>query len=124
MSKTPKIVQLNNDFIKEVNTKRRNEETDQHRRNRLIGWVLVVSMLFFILPTFNLVSNYIKLQEKKAKIATLTKEYQDLSNRAIEQKELAKNLKKTSYVEKYARAKYYYSKEGEYIYPLPDLVPK
>lgn len=122
--KTSKIVQLNNDFTQRANSLKRYQETDHYRRNRLMGWVLVVTMLVFILPVYNLVSNYVKLQEKEAKMVQLTETYEELTRRAKEEKELAKNLKETSYVEKYARAKYYYSRDGEMIFPLPDLVPK
>lgn len=122
--KTSKIVQLNNEFTQRANTLKRYQETDQYRRNRVLGWVLVVAMLVFILPAYSLVSNYMRLQEKEARMVQLTETYQELTRRAKEEKELAKNLKDTTYVEKYARAKYYYSKDGEMIFPLPDLVPK
>lgn len=34
-----------------------------------------------------------------------------------------KKLKDDASAEKYARAKYYYSREGESIYPVPSLLP-
>ena len=69
-------------------------------------------------------SSYIGLQEKKAQIVKLEKEYSDLQVKTEEKKKLAERLKNPEYVEKYARAKYYYSVEGETIYPVPSLLPK
>jgi len=40
------------------------------------------------------------------------------------EKVLANRLKDDTYVEKYARAKYYLSRSGETVYPLPNLLPK
>ena len=40
------------------------------------------------------------------------------------EKKFADRLKDDNYVEKYARAKYYYSIDGENIYPAPNLLPK
>ena len=38
--------------------------------------------------------------------------------------DIATKLKDDSYAAKYARAKYSFSKEGEYIYTIPDLLPQ
>ncbi|HIH1156579.1 TPA: septum formation initiator family protein [Streptococcus agalactiae] len=123
MSK-PNVVQLNNQYINDENLKKRYEAEELRRKNRLMGWVLIFVMLLFILPTYNLVKSYRTLQERRQEVVKLTKDYQTLTNRTENQKLLAKQLKNPDYVQKYARAKYYFSKIGEMIYPLPDLLPK
>ncbi|HGD2236992.1 TPA: septum formation initiator family protein [Streptococcus agalactiae] len=123
MSK-PNVVQLNNQYINDENLKKRYEAEELRRKNRLMGWVLIFIMLLFILPTYNLVKSYRTLQERRQEVVKLTKDYQTLTNRTEKQKLLAKQLKNPDYVQKYARAKYYFSKTGEMIYPLPDLLPK
>ncbi|HEO3709363.1 TPA: septum formation initiator family protein [Streptococcus agalactiae] len=123
MSK-PNVVQLNNQYINDENLKKRYEAEELRRKNRLMGWVLIFVMLLFILPTYNLVKSYRTLQERRQEVVKLTKDYQTLTNRTENQKLLAKQLKNPDYVQKYARAKYYFSKNGEMIYPLPDLLPK
>lgn len=123
MSK-PNVVQLNNQYINDENLKKRYEAEELRRKNRLMGWVLIFVMLLFILPTYNLVKSYRTLQERRQEVVKLTKDYQTLTNRTENQKLLAKQLKNPDYVQKYARAKYYFSKAGEMIYPLPDLLPK
>lgn len=123
MSK-PNVVQLNNQYINDENLKKRYEAEELRRKNRLMGWVLIFVMLLFILPTYNLVKSYRTLQERRQEVVKLTKDYQTLTNRTENQKLLAKQLKNPDYVQKYARAKYYFSKTDEMIYPLPDLLPK
>ena len=60
------------------------------------------------------VDQYSNLQEK----------YQTLSEEKVYQSDIAAKLKDDSYAAKYARAKYSFSKEGEYIYTIPDLLPQ
>ena len=113
MSKKPNIVQLTNDYIDNANQEQRLERAEHEQRNRFMGWILFVVVLLFILPTYNLVETYMSLQ----------KDYDKLSDQTKERKDLAKKLKDDAFAEKYARAKYYYSREGESIYPVPSLLP-
>ncbi len=122
--KKPNIVQLNNQFINDENLKKHYEEEEVRKRNRFIGWILVVTMLLFILPTYNLVRSYVTLQERKEQVVSLQKDYDELVAETDAEKLLAKRLQDNTYVEKYARAKYYLSRSGETIFPLPNLIPK
>ncbi|MGT2958217.1 septum formation initiation protein [Streptococcus bovimastitidis] len=122
--KKPSIVQLNNKYIKNENQKKRFEEEESQKRNRFMGWILVVMMFLFILPTYNLVKSYVSLQEQNKQVTTLKKEYKALDKSTEAEKKLAKQLKNTDYVVKYARAKYYLTQEGEVVYPIPGLLPK
>lgn len=122
--KKPKIVQINNQFIQDEGLKQRYQAEETKKRNRFLGMTMVLIVLLFILPTYNMMANFIKLQEKKAEIVTLQKAYEDLEGETAKQQELARRLQNDEYVEKYARAKYYYSLEGEVVYLLPDLLPK
>ena len=120
----PNIVQLNNQYINDENTKKRYMEEENRKRNRFMGWILIVVMLLFILPTYNLVKSYQTLQERKDKVVSLQKTYDNLVVETDAEKVLANHLKDENYVEKYARAKYYLSRSGETVYPLPNLLPK
>lgn len=122
--KKPNVVQLNNDYIKDEKLKRRYEIEENAKRHRFMGWLLLLVMLLFILPTYNLISSYHNLQDKKARVIQLKKDYQSVSQEVKDKKELANSLKDNDFVAKYARAKYYYSKEGELIFPVPNLLPK
>lgn len=120
----PNIVQLNNQYINDGNTKKRYVEEENRKRNRFMGWILIVVMLLFILPTYNLVKSYQTLQERKEQVVSLQKSYDKLVVETDAEKLLADRLKDDTYIEKYARAKYYLSRSGETIYPLPNLLPK
>lgn len=122
--KKPKIVQINNPFIQGENLKKRHELAVDRRKNRFLGVSMVLIVLLFILPTYNMVATFVQIEAKKAEIEQLKSDYQAIENETKRQQELARRLQDDEYVEKYARAKYYYSLEGEVVYLLPDLLPK
>ena len=123
MSKKPNIVQLNNDYIDNANQEQRLERAEHEQRNRFMGWILFVVVLLFILPTYNLVETYMNIKQQEKEVLSFQKDYDKLSDQTKERKDLAKKLKDDAFAEKYARAKYYYSREGESIYPVPSLLP-
>ncbi|HHJ4987458.1 TPA: septum formation initiator family protein [Streptococcus pyogenes] len=122
--KKPSIVQLNNHYIKKENLKKKFEEEESQKRNRFMGWILVSIMFLFILPTYNLVKSYVDFEKQNQQVVKLKKEYNELSKSTKKEKQLAERLKDDNFVKKYARAKYYLSREGEMIYPIPGLLPK
>ncbi|MGT2907590.1 FtsB family cell division protein [Streptococcus dentiloxodontae] len=121
--KKPNVVQLNNAYIDNANHEQRLARAEHQQRNRFMGWILVGVVLLFILPTYNLVGTYISVKEQEAEVTALKKSYADLKAETNGKQNLAKKLKNDDYVEKYARAKYYYSLDGETIYPAPNLLP-
>ena len=118
------IVQLNNQYIQDEAQRRRYLEEERRKKNRLMGWVLILVILLFILPTYNLVQSYQTLLERREKLVELQKKYDELSKEKDYQANLAKRLKDDDYAAKYARSKYFYAKEGETIYNIPDLLPQ
>ena len=118
------IVQLNNQYIQDEAQRRRYLEEERRKKNRFIGWVLILVILLFILPTYNLVQSYQTLLERREKLVELQKKYDELSKEKDYQANLAKRLKDDDYAAKYARSKYFYAKEGETIYNIPDLLPQ
>ena len=118
------IVQLNNQYIQDAAQRRRYLEAERRKKNRFMGWVLILVILLFILPTYNLVQSYQTLLERREKLVELQKKYDELSKEKDYQANLAKRLKDDDYAAKYARSKYFYAKEGETIYNIPDLLPQ
>ena len=118
------IVQLNNQYIQDENQRRRYLEEERRKKNRFMGWGLILVMLLFILPTYNLVQSYQTLLERRQKLVELQEKYDELSKEKEYQENLSKRLKDDDYAAKYARAKYFYAKEGETIYNIPDLLPQ
>ena len=118
------IVQLNNQYIQDENQRRRYLAEERRKKNRFMGWVLILVMLLFILPTYNLVQSYQTLLERRQKLVELQEKYDELNREKEYQENLSKRLKDDDYAAKYARAKYFYAKEGETIYNIPDLLPQ
>mgnify|MGYP000843670078 FL=1 len=118
------IVQLNNRFIQDENQRRRYVDQERRKRNRFMGWVLILVILLFILPTYNLYQSYQTLLQRREQYSKLQEKYQTLSEEKVYQSDIATKLKDDSYAAKYARAKYYYSKQGERVYTIPGLLPQ
>ena len=88
----PNIVQLNNKYINDENSRKRYEEEEMRRRHRFIGWILVFIILLFILPAYNLVASYMNLQEKKEQIVKLQKQQEQLNTKTEAEQKFAKRL--------------------------------
>ena len=115
---------MNNSFIQNEHQRRKYLMEERQRRNRFMGWVLILIMLLFILPTYNLTQSYQQLLERRQQLADLKKQYQELSGEKDKESNLATKLKDETYAAKYLRAKYYYSKSWEEVYTIPDLLPR
>ena len=70
------IVQINNRFIQDENQRRRYLDEERRKRNRFMGWVLILVMLLFILPAYNLYQSYETLLNRRAQYAQLQKKYE------------------------------------------------
>ena len=115
---------MNNSFIQNEHQRRKYMMEERQKRNRFMGWVLILIMLLFILPTYNLAQSYQQLLTRRQQLTDLKKQYQDLSDEKDKEASLATKLKDESYAAKYSRAKYYYSKSWEEVYTIPDLLPR
>ena len=118
------IVQMNNQYIQDEHQRRKYHDEERKKRNRFMGWVLILIILLFILPTYNLAQSYQTLQERKQQYVQLQEQYQQTIEEKEYQKDIAAKLKDDEYAAKYARAKYSFSKDGEYVYTIPNLLPK
>ena len=118
------IVQMNNRYIQDEHQRRKYQNEERKKQNRFIGWVLILIILLFILPTYNLAQSYQTLQKRKQQYVQLQEQYQQTLEEEEYQKDIVEKLKDDEYAAKYARAKYSFSKDGEYIYTIPNLLPK
>ena len=72
-----------------MNTKRRRYlMKERQKRNRFMGWVLILIMLLFILPTFNLAQSYQQLLQRRQQLADLQTQYKTLSDERIRRQHL------------------------------------
>ncbi|NQQ33814.1 septum formation initiator family protein [Streptococcus suis] len=119
--KKSNILQLNNAFIQSERQKDQHFHEERQRKNRFMGAILVLVIFLFILPTYNLVQSYGKLQENEKKLVELETRYEELIDVEKQESQLVTKLKDEDYAAKYVRAKYQYSKEGEFVYNIPGL---
>lgn len=119
--KKSNILQLNNAFIQSERQKHRNQHEERQQKNRFMAAILILVIFLFILPTYNLVESYGKLQENEKKLVELETKYEELVAVEKQESKLVTKLKDEDYAAKYVRAKYQYSKEGEFIYNVPGI---
>lgn len=119
--KKSNILQLNNSFTQSERQKNQHFHEERQRKNRFMGAILVLVIFLFILPTYNLVQSYGKLQENEKKLVELETRYEELVDVEKQESQLVTKLKDEDYATKYVRAKYQYSKEGEFVYNIPGL---
>lgn len=119
--KKSKILQLNNDFIQLERKKYQIQFEERQHKNRFMGAILILVIFLFMLPTYNLVAAYTELQKQEQKLIELENNYQELTKQQKKEAEMVAKLKNEEYAAKYVRAKYQYSKEGEFVYNIPGL---
>lgn len=122
--KKSKVLQINNQFIENELQKRRQNADENRQKTRFMGLILVLAIFLFILPTYNLVESHKTLQEKEEQLVQLEERYKDLTRQEKIESSLVTKLTDEDYAAKYIRAKLQYSKEGEFVYNIPGLLPK
>jgi len=99
----------------------RQEQAPRPPRRRHLGIILIGAMLLFALASMSLVNAYQNLQKQVGLEQEAIKKNKDLDDKAtLKSTEIAK-LKDPQFLEKYARARYSYSKSGEKVFTAPDL---
>ncbi|MGQ7462747.1 FtsB family cell division protein [Streptococcus suis] len=116
-----KILQLNNSFIQSERRKTQTQFEERQQKNRFMGAILVLVIFLFVLPAYNLVGTYTDLQQQEQKLVELKNNYDELTKEQKQEAEMIEKLKNEEYAAKYVRAKYQYSKEGEFVYNIPGL---
>ncbi len=122
--KKPKVLQLNNPFIQTELQKKRAKQEENRQKNRFMGLILILVVFLFVLPTYNLAESYYALKQKEQQLTELQNHYEDLKDEKRVAENLVNKLKNDEYAAKYIRAKYKYSKEGEFVYNIPGLLPE
>ena len=98
------------------------DKVAKKQKKKKLGPILLsfFSLVVISITTYTLgrywVDIYSKYQEKKV----LEKEYTTLKEKEDELKADVERLQDKDYIARYAREKYYYSKDGEYILRIPE----
>ncbi|MEG0285607.1 MULTISPECIES: FtsB family cell division protein [Vagococcus] len=90
-------------------------------RRRRLGIMFAAALIVFSFIGINLFRNsqrLVSLQENRQEVEKEQKQVKKTEKELNREVDL---LHDTEYVEKVARSKYFYSKEGEQVYSIPDL---
>jgi len=97
------------------------EQKQMIYRRRRMTLMFVIAFVLFTFMGFNLFRNGQHLLSLQKNHEEVKKEFAKVEETKKELDNEVKLLKDPEYVEKVARAKYFYSKEGEQVYSIPDL---
>ncbi|MDR1521415.1 MAG: septum formation initiator family protein [Streptococcaceae bacterium] len=114
------ITTLNNDYMKSLQRKEKEKFREFIFRRRRLGMFVFVSIIIFSFIAIQLKINYDKAVKVSAVKDKVTKQQKFLKKQKEKLKKEIKLLKDEDYVAKVARSKYYFSKEGEQNYTVPD----
>ena len=87
------------------------------RRMLLLG---LTSVIIIFVMTFTIGKYWVEIYEKYQEKKELEKELTALKEKEEELKVDAKKLQNPDYIARYAREKYQYSKDGEFILQIPE----
>ena len=95
----------------------KNSKVKKHRRIIFLGFG---SILIIIAMSYTLGKYWIEIFDKYREKKELEKELISLKEKEEELKVDANKLQNPDYIARYAREKYLYSKDGEYILQIPE----
>ena len=94
----------------------------RHKKKKKIGPILLLCLSFAIIifTTFTIFKYWTEIYSKYKEKGELKKELASLKDKEEELESDVNKLQDSDYVARYAREKYFYSKDGEYILKIPE----
>lgn len=114
------VTQITNDYVVEKNFEK--QQTQAHKRisrRRNVGLAAFATILLLPL-SFNLIGNISHIREVEDQIVLAQKEKKALEKENQQLNVQVGLLQDDEYVAKLARSRYYFSKDGEIIFSLPE----
>lgn len=90
------------------------------KRRRRILFLGLSSVLVIVFTTFTIGKYWLEIYDKYQEKKELEEELISLKNKEKELKVDANKLQDSDYIARYAREKYLYSKDGEFILKIPE----
>ena len=90
------------------------------KRRRRILFLGLSSVIVIFVTTFTIGKYWIEIYDKYQEKEKLEKELISLKNKEKKLKVDANKLQDPDYIARYAREKYFYSKDGEFILKIPE----
>ena len=91
-----------------------------NKRKRRTFILAILSLVVICVVTFSIGRYWVEIFDKYQEKKELDKQLTSLKEKEEELQVDAKKLQNPDYVARYAREKYSYSKDGEYILQIPD----
>ena len=91
-----------------------------NKRKRRTFILAILSLVVIFVITFSIGRYWVEIFDKYQEKKELDKQLTSLKEKEEELQVDAKKLQNPDYVARYAREKYSYSKDGEYILQIPD----
>lgn len=118
-----KITKLNTEYAKEQYAQFQKQHRQVVFKRRRMAFILAISLVVFAFVGFGLFRDYQRLQSLNKIKAESKVEATAAKEQVVDLQHTVKLLKDDDYVAKLARSKFFYSKDGEQIFVLPDNLP-
>lgn len=120
MSKDKKITKLTNDYTKEQYAQFQKERRQVVFKRRRLVFICFVAIGVFAFAGYRLYNDYQQLAALEDIKADAETEAQEAADQVASLQTDVNLLKDDNYVLKLARSRFFYSREGESVYVLPD----
>lgn len=114
-----KVTPIDTDFAKQQTAKMIKEHRQAIFRRRRLSLLFVIALTIFGFVGFNLYQDQQKVNELQAIKKEAVADQKVLADNVADLKTEVKQLQDEDYVAKLARSRFFYSEDGETIYPLP-----
>lgn len=115
-----KITKLTNEYTKEQYAEFQKQRRQVIFKRRRMAVICVIAFAAFSFAGFQLYNDYQRLADLKSIRADTQLEADAVSENVANLKNSVKLLKDDEYVAKLARSRFFYSRDGEQVYVLPD----
>ncbi|MDR1567920.1 MAG: septum formation initiator family protein [Streptococcaceae bacterium] len=115
-----KITTLTNEYTKEIKKYEHKKIRYKHFSRRRIAGLAIISVILFTFPAIDIVKSYSTLVKANTNLHQIQEKSKQVDDDVAANKRKVKQLDDDDYVAKVARDKFYYSKDGEQIYRLPE----
>lgn len=116
-----KVAALNNDYTKEQYAEFQKQQKQLIFRRRRLAVIFLVAFIIFAFSGIQLVKDYRRLSDFKEQRTEAVAQSAEIDKKVKVLQQDVALLKDDDYVAKLARSRLYGSKEGEQIYPIPEL---
>ena len=96
---------------------KRKRKSKKARRTMILG---LTSVFIIVAMSFTIVKYWVDIFDKYKEKKDLERELSSLKEKEAQLRVDANKLQDPNYIARYAREKYYYSKDGEFIIKIPE----